>query len=115
MGTQFGLFRALDSDAERSFDSDSERVIRLGYQMDGSRLAPTKVLLTGGWDNTVQFWDMRVGHSVKSIFGPHLSGDSLDVCGDEILTGSWWVPVSDKVTIVSRISTAVKEGIAYVR
>lgn len=53
---------------------------------------PTKVLLTGGWDNTVQFWDMRVGHSVRSIFGPHLSGDSLDVCGDEILTGSWWVP-----------------------
>lgn len=62
----------------------------------GHFFARPKVLLTGGWDNTIQFWDMRVGHSVKSIFGPHLSGDSLDICGDEILTGSWWVPVSDK-------------------
>ncbi|CAM9191239.1 unnamed protein product [Ectocarpus sp. 6 AP-2014] len=48
-----------------------------------------EVLLTAGWDNTVQFWDMRVGHSVRSIFGPHISGDSLDICGNEILTGSW--------------------------
>ncbi|CAM9250842.1 unnamed protein product [Pylaiella littoralis] len=48
-----------------------------------------EVLLTGGWDNTIQFWDMRVGYSVKSIFGPHISGDSLDICNNEILTGSW--------------------------
>lgn len=81
----------------------------------GLFLAPPKVLLTGGWDNTIQFWDMRVGHSVKSIFGPHLSGDSLDVCGDEILTGSWWVPVSDKVTNVSQNLAATIEGVAYVR
>ncbi|CAM9514278.1 unnamed protein product, partial [Phaeothamnion confervicola] len=48
-----------------------------------------EMVLTAGWDNTVQFWDMRAGHSVRSIFGPHISGDALDICGNEILTGSW--------------------------
>lgn len=62
----------------------SNRVFAIKFHPDDP-----EVLLTGGWDNTIQFWDMRVGHSVKSIFGPHLSGDSLDICGDEILTGSW--------------------------
>jgi WD40 repeat protein len=47
------------------------------------------VLVSGGWDNTVQIWDVRVGYSVRSIYGPHICGDSLDVAGDEILTGSW--------------------------
>ena len=45
-----------------------------------------------GWDNTIQFWDVRTGYSSRSIFGPHLCGDALDVqpvTGAEILTGSW--------------------------
>jgi len=48
-------------------------------------------LLSGGWDNTVQFWDDRTGTSVRSLFGPHLCGDALDInsTGSEILTGSW--------------------------
>jgi WD40 repeat protein len=47
------------------------------------------MVISGGWDNTVQIWDLRVGHSVRSIFGPHICGDSLDVQGNEIVTGSW--------------------------
>ncbi len=47
------------------------------------------LLLSGGWDNTVQIWDVRVGHSVRSIFGPHLCGDAMDVHKNTILTGSW--------------------------
>ena len=48
------------------------------------------VLLSGGWDNTVQVWDLRAGRSVRSLFGPHLCGDALDVDGNgNILTGSW--------------------------
>ncbi|CAM9158576.1 unnamed protein product, partial [Discosporangium mesarthrocarpum] len=62
----------------------SNRVFALRFHHDDP-----EVLLTGGWDNTVQFWDMRVRHSVRSIFGPHLSGDALDVCGNQVLTGSW--------------------------
>ena len=47
------------------------------------------VIVSGGWDNTVQVWDVRVGQSVRSIYGPHICGDSLDICGNEIVTGSW--------------------------
>jgi len=46
-------------------------------------------VVTGGWDNTVQIWDLRSGAAVRSIFGPHICGDSLDVVGNEIVTGSW--------------------------
>ena len=35
-------------------------------------------------------WDLRVGHSVRSIYGPHICGDALDVNAQgHILTGSW--------------------------
>mmetsp|Transcript_11368 Transcript_11368/g.15654 ORF Transcript_11368/g.15654 Transcript_11368/m.15654 type:complete len:345 (+) Transcript_11368:34-1068(+) len=47
------------------------------------------LILSGGWDNTVQLWDIRIGYAVRSIFGPHICGDSLDIVGKEVLTGSW--------------------------
>eukprot|EP00003_Mantamonas_plastica_P004554 TRINITY_DN1360_c0_g1_i10.p2 TRINITY_DN1360_c0_g1~~TRINITY_DN1360_c0_g1_i10.p2 ORF type:complete len:231 (+),score=81.46 TRINITY_DN1360_c0_g1_i10:1248-1940(+) len=47
------------------------------------------VILSGGWDNTIQIWDIRVDHAVRSIYGPHICGDSVDVQGEDILTGSW--------------------------
>lgn len=64
----------------------SNRVFSLKYH-------PTmrNVIVTGGWDNTVQFWDVRCGHAVRAIFGPHVCGDSVDISedGGTILTGSW--------------------------
>mmetsp|Transcript_25136 Transcript_25136/g.65248 ORF Transcript_25136/g.65248 Transcript_25136/m.65248 type:complete len:317 (+) Transcript_25136:614-1564(+) len=47
------------------------------------------VLLSGGWDNTVQIWDRRTGTPERSIFGPYICGDALDMSGGTILTGSW--------------------------
>ncbi|KAJ3238402.1 hypothetical protein HDU81_007883 [Chytriomyces hyalinus] len=50
------------------------------------------MLISGGWDNTIQFWDTRVGHSVRSIYGPHICGsDALDINapGTEILSASF--------------------------
>ena len=47
------------------------------------------IIVSGGWDNTVQIWDVRAGHSVRSFYGPHICGDALDVVGNEIVTGSW--------------------------
>ena len=47
------------------------------------------LLVSGGWDNTVQIWDLRIGQAVRSLFGPHICGDAVDVFGDDILTGSW--------------------------
>ncbi|KAI9343767.1 WD40-repeat-containing domain protein [Zopfochytrium polystomum] len=49
------------------------------------------VLVSGGWDNTLQIWDVRVGHSVRSIHGPHVCGDAVDIddAGDRILSASF--------------------------
>lgn len=47
------------------------------------------IILTGGWDNTVQIWDTRTDHAVRRIYGPHICGEALDMDGDVILTGSW--------------------------
>mmetsp|Transcript_6833 Transcript_6833/g.6137 ORF Transcript_6833/g.6137 Transcript_6833/m.6137 type:complete len:352 (+) Transcript_6833:34-1089(+) len=47
------------------------------------------IIISGGWDNTVQIWDLRVGESVKSFYGPHICGDSLDIFENDIVTGSW--------------------------
>eukprot|EP00818_Percolomonas_sp_WS_P010092 CAMPEP_0117443020 /NCGR_PEP_ID=MMETSP0759-20121206/4470_1 /TAXON_ID=63605 /ORGANISM="Percolomonas cosmopolitus, Strain WS" /LENGTH=329 /DNA_ID=CAMNT_0005234963 /DNA_START=417 /DNA_END=1406 /DNA_ORIENTATION=+ len=48
------------------------------------------ILLSGGWDNTVQIWDKRKDTAVRRIFGPHICGDALDLdSNNTILTGSW--------------------------
>eukprot|EP00128_Syssomonas_multiformis_P008004 Colp12_sorted_trinity150504_noHs@24907 len=47
------------------------------------------MLLSAGWDDTVQFWDLRSAKSVRSIFGAHVCGDALDVSGNTVLTASW--------------------------
>ncbi len=45
--------------------------------------------MSAGWDNTVQLWDLRTDNAVRSIFGPHICGDAVDVHGNLIVTGSW--------------------------
>jgi WD40 repeat protein len=47
------------------------------------------LIISGGWDNTVQVWDIRLGAAVRSIYGAHICGDALDIFGNEVLTGSW--------------------------
>ena len=47
------------------------------------------ILLSAGWDNSLQVWDLRSPIAVKSMIGPNVSGDALDVNEDLILTGSW--------------------------
>lgn len=48
-------------------------------------------LISAGWDNTVQVWDLRKGQSIRSIFGAYICGDAVDLNYDssEILTGSY--------------------------
>ncbi|OWF40099.1 WD repeat-containing protein slp1-like [Mizuhopecten yessoensis] len=50
------------------------------------------IFVTGGWDSHLKIWDDRCvdGQAVvRTIHGPHICGDSLDIKGYEILTGSW--------------------------
>ncbi|XP_063965015.1 uncharacterized WD repeat-containing protein alr3466-like [Lytechinus pictus] len=50
-----------------------------------------KEFVTGGWDDTIQFWDTREEHATRRIYGPHICGDALDIdpVHNHILTGSW--------------------------
>jgi COMPASS component SWD3 len=48
------------------------------------------LVVSGGWDNTVQIWDTRTEHAVRSFYGPHICGDSLDVKNGQIVTGCVW-------------------------
>lgn len=68
------------------YQGHSNQIFAIKYHPTDENL-----IVTGGWDNTVIFWDARVKHSVRSFFGPHLCGDSLDISedGSTILTGSW--------------------------
>ena len=47
------------------------------------------MLVSGGWDNTVQIWDSRVEMAVRSFYGPHICGNAVDVKDGMVLTGSW--------------------------
>ena len=62
----------------------SNRVFSLKFVPDDPQL-----LLSAGWDNTVQIWDLRINQPAASLYGPHVCGDAIDVSGNEVLTGSW--------------------------
>eukprot|EP00792_Barthelona_sp_PAP020_P012592 TRINITY_DN7323_c0_g1_i1.p1 TRINITY_DN7323_c0_g1~~TRINITY_DN7323_c0_g1_i1.p1 ORF type:complete len:388 (-),score=69.92 TRINITY_DN7323_c0_g1_i1:19-1182(-) len=49
----------------------------------------TNMLISGGWDDVVYVWDLRTGETVGNFFGPHICGDTIDISGNIILTGSW--------------------------
>jgi COMPASS component SWD3 len=61
----------------------SNRIFSVKYTSDNN------IVISGGWDNTVQIWDVRTNAAVRSIYGPHICGDALDLVKGEILTGSW--------------------------
>ena len=62
----------------------SNRVFSVKFHPDDQN-----TLISGGWDNTIQIYDQREEGPVATIFGPVLSGDSLDVHGDTMITGSF--------------------------
>lgn len=47
------------------------------------------VLASGGWDGIVYMWDLRQAAPAATIFGPTLSGESLDVKDNVLLAGSY--------------------------
>ena len=46
------------------------------------------LIVSGGWDKNVKVWDLRTSQCVRSIIGPYIAGDSIDVHDGFILTGS---------------------------
>lgn len=47
------------------------------------------ILISAGWDSTVQIWDIRTSAAIRTIMGPHICGESIDIKGDLLLAGSW--------------------------
>ena len=35
--------------------------------------------ISGGWDDTVQFWDRREKRAIRRLFGPHICGQAIDI------------------------------------
>ena len=62
----------------------SNRIFSVKY----SRSEPN-LLVSAGWDNTIQVWDVAAGSPVRSMYGAHICGDAVDLRGSEVLTGSW--------------------------
>ncbi|XP_012272383.2 uncharacterized protein LOC105695421, partial [Orussus abietinus] len=48
-------------------------------------------IISGGWDDTIQFWDIRQPYATRHITGVHICGDGIDTSktGKEILTCAW--------------------------
>ena len=48
-------------------------------------------IASGGWDNTIQIYDLRAKGVVGSIYGPHVCGDAIDFKNDgfTMMTGSY--------------------------
>jgi WD40 repeat protein len=62
----------------------SNRIFALKWKYDDDN-----VLISGGWDNTILMWDLRSNNCFRSIFGPHIAGQSIDIQNDIICAGSW--------------------------
>lgn len=68
-----------------------------GFRMQGhqGRVFCTKfhpddpnVVISGGWDKIMKIYDTRAGKPVGQILGPSVSGDCIDIAGDQIIAGS---------------------------
>ena len=49
------------------------------------------MIVSGGWDRTVQLMDLRVRCPVNYFFGPHICGETIDFRrdGNTMVTGSY--------------------------
>jgi len=47
------------------------------------------LIFSASWDRNVMMWDVRSGENVRSIYGPYVCGDALQIYKDSIVTGSW--------------------------
>ena len=68
------------------FPGHSNRIFSVKF----NQMQPNMVI-SGGWDQTIQINDLREKGPVASIYGPHVCGDAIDIRNDGVtlLTGSY--------------------------
>lgn len=62
----------------------AQRIFGMTYKKDDPN-----IIVTGGWDRTLQIHDIRKGGPVGYIFGPDLSSNAIDMHDNTIVTGSY--------------------------
>lgn len=62
----------------------SNRIFSINFHRTDRNL-----MASGGWDNIVVFYDIRIPKIAGHVLGAHICGDSLDMKGHYVLTGSW--------------------------
>ncbi|KAK8884004.1 hypothetical protein M9Y10_043107 [Tritrichomonas musculus] len=76
---------------EKSSDIDSDPVPGHTNRVFSVLFDPLNpfTLFSSGWDETIQIWDLRIGKSVRSLFGVHVCSDSMDLFLNQLAVGSW--------------------------
>jgi WD40 repeat protein len=64
---------------------------RVGHanRIFSARFLNENTIVSGGWDNTVIFWDLRTRSAERTHYGPHICGDSIDFASNLMVTGSY--------------------------
>lgn len=98
------IYDSLSSKTTLQLKSTDETVVHVSHsnRIFCAKFHPTdlNLIVSGGWDNTVKvrqlkdsekIWDQRSGLAVRSIYGPHVCGEAIDIddFGKTILTGSY--------------------------
>lgn len=47
------------------------------------------VFLTASWDHSIKIWDLRTDHALRTVNGPFVCGDGIDIHHGKILSASW--------------------------
>ena len=68
--------------ADTNYPGHSNKIFSLKFMDENT-------VISGGWDKTVQIWDIRQERSVASIYGYKVGGDSIDVRENSILVGCY--------------------------
>jgi WD40 repeat protein len=57
------------------------------YSIKCSKKEPN-IFVTAGWDGNMKIYDLDQNCPIASVWGPNVSNDSLDICGDMVLAGN---------------------------
>ena len=73
------------------------------------------MVISGGWDNTIQIYDLRYRGPVATIYGPHICGDCMEMRDDghSLITGSYRIDDAIEVydlRIKKRVRVIAWEG-----